>query len=403
MKQIEFSYIARDFQGKQVKGSLLAGNKLLVIQELKRQGLQPVRMSEVPQPHIWRRLKSLDIEQFFRQGAHLLKSGIPLIESLEIILEHKAQTQIGKVINSLRKNVDSGQTLSIAMSKHPEAFNNVAINAIKAGEEQGRLDTAMTRIAKFMAFQRETKAMIWKSLRYPMIVMGMIFLLLVGFSWYVMPVMEKTYSQWGAQLPFLTILLMNVASFLKPAIPLSILGACTLIPAFKRYINTKSGRIHIDRLLLKIPVIGKLLNLICLSRFCNVLSSMDNAGINITQAIRLSIDSVGNKYIESKLEPIVHLLESGQSISKALQSTESFDTASISMIYSGEKSGRVNEALTYLSDHYFELVDERLKELPHQLETFLIITSGAAVLILSLGLMMPFWNLASAAMSHYQN
>jgi MSHA biogenesis protein MshG len=325
----------------------------------------------------------------------LTKAGVPLIRSINSLADSCRNLALKQALVSITHRLESGQSLSQAMSQHNKIFPILLVSIINVGETTGGLEQAFQQISHYLEREKETQSRIKSALRYPTMVLMAISIALVTVNVYVIPAFKGVFDKMGTQLPWQTRLLMAVSDFTVEFWPY-ILGLSLLtIILIGKYVQSPAGRLHWHQLILKIPAVGSIIHRATMERFSRSFAMILNAGVPLIQGIAIVSKAVGNEYIGAKLHKMRVGIEKGDSISRMARSIELFPPLVIQMILVGEESGNIAEMLQEVADFYEGEIDTELKNLSSAIEPFLIVIIGIIVLILALGIFLPMWDLST--------
>lgn len=400
-----FAYKARDGQGKLISNKLEAETAQYAAQTLINRGLTPIHIdlattdSDLAQQltYWWatQQLSINDLILFSRQMHSLTKAGVPLIRSINSLADSCRNLALKQALVSITHRLESGQSLSQAMSQHNKIFPILLVSIINVGETTGGLEQAFQQISHYLEREKETQSRIKSALRYPTMVLMAISIALVIVNVYVIPAFKGVFDKMGTQLPWQTRLLMAVSDFTVEFWPY-ILGLSLLtIILIGKYVQSPAGRLHWHQLILKIPAVGSIIHRATMERFSRSFAMILNAGVPLIQGIAIVSKAVGNEYIGAKLHKMRVGIEKGDSISRMARSIELFPPLVIQMILVGEESGNIAEMLQEVADFYEGEIDTELKNLSSAIEPFLIVIIGIIVLILALGIFLPMWDLST--------
>jgi len=406
---MQFSYRGKDNRGAVQQGSLAAPNADAAASELMRRGITPLsirqqedavslgdRLGSVP---LFRKKVTLDeLIVFCRQMHALTKAGIPLIRTMRGLAETSRSPVLAEVLEDVTTRLEGGTTMATAMQAHPRVFSDLFIAMIHVGENTGMLDDAFKRLSDILELERDTKRRLKQAMRYPTFVVVALLAALMVVNFLVIPKFASVFSRMGADLPFLTQVLVGTSNFLLGYWYILLFAVAALGLLVRQWKQTEQGRITWDRYKLKIPVIGPLLELITLSRFARNFASMLSAGMPVTHALTVVADATDNAWISVHIKDMRSGIERGESLLRTARQSEMFTPLILQMIAVGEETGSVDDMLNNVADFYDEDVDYGLKRLAESIEPILIVAMGILVLILALGVFLPIWDLGAAAM-----
>lgn len=406
---MEFSYRGKDSSGATQQGAIEAVNVDAAAGELMRRGITPLQIKEKAVrestlswlnnlPLFRRRITLDELIVFCRQMHALTRAGIPLIRTMRGLAETSRSPVLADVLNDLTDRLEGGVPMATAMQAHPAVFSDLFIAMIHVGENTGQLDDAFKRLSDILELERDTKRRLSQAMRYPTFVAVALLAALMIVNFLVIPKFASVFAKLGADLPYLTQLLVATSNFLIGywyVLLFLIAAGATLIRQWK---NTEAGRLTWDRYKLKVPIIGPLLELITLSRFARNFASMQTAGMPVTSALTVVADATDNAWIAQHIRDMRIGIERGDSLLRTARASGMFTPLILQMIAVGEETGAVDEMLVNVADFYDEDVDYGLKRLAESIEPILIVAMGVLVLILALGVFLPIWDLGAAAM-----
>ncbi len=396
-----YSYRVRDKQGKIITGKLEADNEALVSQRLREMGYFVIAVEEekvslakkeirIFQPKV----KSKDITVFTRQFATMINAGLPLVKCLSILSEQTESPVLSEVVADVQHEVEMGRSLSEAMSKHGNIFKDLYTSMVKAGEIGGVLDDVLLRVATTLESEDEIRRRIKSAMTYPVAMFAISVLLLVVMLVFVVPAFEKMFKDMGANLPFLTKIIMGVSHFLvswKGAILIILLIVGFVF--FRRWLKTPAGRRRLDSLKLKLPVFGTLFHKMALSRFSRTLGTLVSSGVPILQALEITSNTVGNVLVAEAVENVRAGVKEGDSIARPLGQSPLFPPMVTQMLAIGEETGALDTMLNKVSDFYDSEVSATVEALTSLLEPVLIVFLGLVVGTIVIALYMPIFSL----------
>lgn len=396
-----YSYKAKDKTGKLVQGEVEANNEQHAAKLVRQRGLIVISLSkkrQIPLNFVKKfkaRIGGADVANFTRQLATMINAGLPLTESL-LILRAQSQGAMQQVVSQILADVEEGESLSNAMSKHKNAFSDTYIALIKSGEIGGVMDEVLQKLADNLEKQQEFRGKVKGAMIYPaVIVVGMVIVSMVMMI-VVIPRMTSLYDQFDAELPFTTKLLIGTSNAMVQLWPLFLLGFGLIAWTFRWYKNTESGSKKIDELILKIPVIGDLQKQIILTELTRTLSLMVGSGVSILEGLKVSAGVVGNSIISDSLEESAEMVEKGFPVAFAFsRHPDAFPFIMSQMISVGEETGKMDEVLAKVS-HVFEVESEqKVKALTSAIEPVILIVLGVGVAFLVISIIMPIYNLTT--------
>ncbi|ERS87440.1 MSHA biogenesis protein MshG [Marinobacter nauticus] len=406
---MQFSYRGKDNRGVVQQGSLTAANPDAAASELMRRGITPLTIREqedtssaldkLNQLPLFRKAVTLDeLIVFCRQMHALTKAGIPLIRTMRGLAETTRSPVLAEVLEDITNRLEGGTTMATAMQAHPKVFSELFIAMIHVGENTGMLDDSFKRLSEILELERDTKRRVKQALRYPTFVVIALLAALMVVNFLVIPRFASVFAKLGADLPFLTQVLVGTSNFLLGYWPVMLFAVAAGAVLIRQWKQTDRGRLMWDRYKLKLPIIGPLLELITLSRFARNFATMLKAGMPVTHALTVVADATDNAWIGSHIKDMRLGIERGESLLRTARHSEMFTPLILQMIAVGEETGSVDDMLNNVADFYDEDVDYGLKRLAESIEPILIVAMGILVLILALGVFLPIWDLGAAAM-----
>ncbi len=398
-----YSYRVRDRQGKVISGKLEADNEASVSQRLREMGYFVIGVEEErvslrkKELHIFKpKVKSKDITVFTRQFATMINAGLPLVKCLNILAEQTESPVLTEVVVDVQHEVEMGRSLSEALSKHPDVFKELYSSMVKAGEIGGVLDDVLLRIATTLESEDEIKRRIKSAMTYPIAMFAISMLLLVIMLVFVVPTFENMFADIGAELPFLTKIIMQISHFL-----VSWMGAILVIALIvgavflRRWLKTPGGRRKLDTFKLKLPVFGTLFHKMSLSRFSRTLGTLVASGVPILQALEITAKTVGNVLVADAVENVRAGVKEGDSIARPLGQSPLFPPMVTQMLAIGEETGALDTMLNKVSDFYDSEVSATVESLTSLLEPLMIVFLGVVVGTIVIALYMPIFSLIS--------
>ncbi len=400
-----FAYKARDANGKLNSGNLEADTAHAVAQSLQRRGLTPVQIeidqrSEDPmqQLSLWWALQKLEISDlilFSRQMYSLTKAGVPLTRAINSLAESSRNLALQSALYIINRKLESGQSLSQAMSQHEKIFPVLLVSIISVGETSGGLEQAFLEISRYLEREKQTTERIKSALRYPSMVLIAISIAMIIVNIFVIPAFKGVFDKMGAQLPWQTRLLMTISDFFVHHWQTLLAIVVALVLVTVKYLQTDSGLKQWHRWVLKIPAVGDIIYRATMERFSRSFAMILNAGVPLIQGIGIVSQAVGNLYIGEKILRIRTGIEKGDSISRMARSIGLFPPLVVQMILVGEESGDIASMLLEVAEYYEREIDADLKNLSSAIEPILIVVIGVMVLGLALGIFLPMWELSS--------
>lgn len=390
----DFTYTARSPNGQSATGVLTAGSEREVMVMLDQKGLFPVTITPakktVAASMTSGKVKPKLLCTVFSQLADLLHSGVPLLRSLEIIERQSTTPALTHVLQDVRAQISDGTSLSDAMAKHPKAFNELTVSMVRAGQEGGFLEDVLARIAEFTEHQEELRSKVMGALAYPIFLSIVGTLIVLGLVIFLVPRFETMFGNKHAELPFLTVGLLNLSHFLQAHWLWMAIAIGAGIYFYRRWLNTESGRRRMDAFLLKVPVVGSIIRSLAISRFCRILGTMLKNGIPILTALRIAKDSTGNKILADSIDKAAEHVTGGKSLAGPLANSKQFPRDVIEMISVGEESNTLEKVLVNVAESTERRTTRQLDLFVRLLEPLMLLLMAGVTLVVVLALLMPF-------------
>ncbi len=412
-----FTYVAMDNQGREMNGSIEADSLDLAIAKVRNMGFFPTRVNErkglrrgaktkekrkgalhiqIKIPGLAGRVRPKQITLFVRQLATLLDAGLPLLRSLTVLQKQQKPGTLKDILKRVGEDVEGGSTFSEALAKHPRSFSKLFVNMVKAGEVGGALEAVLNRLADFSEKQQKLKRKVISALIYPAFVtvaaVGIVTLIMIK----VVPVFEEIFEDIAGRekggenaLPGPTKALIKISNCLKDnwwIIPVAIVG----LPILYKLISTpRAGRYAVDKVKLKLPLFGTLIQKIGVARFTRTLGTLISSGVPILQALLVTKDTAGNEVIAHAVTDVHDSIREGESIAKPLELSGIFPPLVTNMIDVGEETGALDSMLMKVADTYDDEIDTAVAGLTSLLEPLLIVGMGGVVAFIVISLFIP--------------
>jgi type IV pilus assembly protein PilC len=397
-----YEYAVRDRAGKVVTGRIDADSPAQVASKLKSMGYAPLKIAavgnsglkkEINLPRLGGKVKLKELAVFSRQFSTMINSGLSMLRALSILEEQQPNKAFAEVISELRAEVEGGSALSNSMAKHPDIFQPLMINMIRAGEVGGFLDQVLIQIADNYEAEVKLRGKVKSAMTYPVAVLVMAVLLTIAMLLFVVPTFAKLFSDLGGDLPAPTQLLVTLSDFLKvalvPLILLSIVGFVVWV----RVKHTDGVREFVDPLKLKTPVFGQLFRKIALARFCRNLGTMLSSGVPILQSLDIVADTSGNKVITHAVRDIGESVRRGESLTQPLSQHPVFPPMVVQMLAVGEDTGALDAMLRKIADFYDQEVEAMTEQMTALIEPIMIAVLGGLVGSMIIALYMPIFKI----------
>ncbi|MGB3515930.1 MAG: type II secretion system F family protein [Elainellaceae cyanobacterium] len=395
---------ARDSKGNPKRQKIIASSPAEARSTLREQGLYVQELSEA------QGVMNFDLEQlstaltsvsvkdkaiFSRQFAVLINAGVALVRSLGVLADQCPNPKLKKALQQINADVQQGTNLSDSMRKHPQCFDGLYVSMVQAGEVGGVLDEVMNRLAKLLEDVARLNNQIKSAMTYPVAVGFIAVVIFIGMTVFLIPIFADMFEQLGGDLPFFTKLMMAVSDFLRT--PLYVVGIIVVVVAmvvsFRQYYKTRIGRETIDRISLKAPLFGDLIQKNATARFCRTFGSLSRSGVPILTALEIVRDTAGNQVISNAIDQARREVQTGGMISLALQREQVFPIMAIQMISIGEETGEIDSMLMKVADFYEDEVEQAVKALTSIMEPIMIVVLGGMVGSILVALYLPIFKI----------
>ncbi|MEE8249135.1 MAG: type II secretion system F family protein [Gammaproteobacteria bacterium] len=395
LKQSPFTWEGTDRSGKRVKGKTVAASEAAVRSELRRQGVVPTKVRKTSQLFVKTgKVTPQDIAVFSRQLSTMLTAGIPLVQGFEIIGAGHDNPAVQRLILAIKTDVESGTELASALGKHPLHFDDLYVSLVRAGEQAGALESLLEKIADYKEKTEAIKKKIKKALFYPAAVVGVAIVVTAILMIFVIPEFESLFQGFGADLPAFTRMVVDISFFVRTRGWLIVFVAVGAVMAFLHFKKRSRKFQHIvDRISLKLPIIGVILDKSSVSRFARTLATTFAAGVPLVEALESVAGACGNVVYESAVLKIRDEVATGQRLQRAMENTELFPNMVIQMIAVGEESGSLDEMASKVADFYEEEVDNAVDSMSSLLEPLIMSILGVLVGGLVIAMYLPIFKM----------
>ena len=388
-----YEWEGKDRNGKIVRGEIRAGGENQVIASLRRQGILPSKIKK-RRMRSGKRIKPKDIALFTRQLATMMKAGVPLLQAFDIVGRGSTNASVTKLLNDVRSDVESGSSLSTAFRRHPLYFNALYCNLVEAGEAAGILEGLLDRLATYMEKTEAIKSKIRSALMYPISVIIVAFVVVAVIMIFVIPAFKEVFSSFGADLPGPTLIVMAVSEFFVKWWWLIFFGiGGGLYFFFQAWKRSEKMQKFMDRLLLRIPIFGPLIEKSCVARWTRTLSTMFAAGVPLVEALDSVGGASGNAVFADATVKIQQEVSTGTSLTVAMSDANVFPSMVIQMCAIGEESGSIDHMLSKAADFYEAEVDEAVAGLSSLMEPIIIVFLGTIIGGIVVSMYLPIFKL----------
>jgi len=394
-----YSWQGFDRFGNRRKGELQAQDKQHALQKLSKMGIRRGRVRRAVQSSSFlpgNRIKPAHVALFTRQFATMMKAGIPLVQSFDIVIQGLDHPQMSLMTTAIRAEIAAGNSFAESLRRYPRVFDTLYCNLIEVGESSGSLEVMLDRLATFKEKTEALKSKIRKAMNYPIAII-LVALLSSGIMLIeVVPALAETFSSFGAELPAFTLFVVALSDWVTAYWWQSLLGAgIVLILSKEALLRFKALRQLVDRLLLRLPIVGAIIKAACYARFSRTLSTLYAAGVPLVDALDSVAGATGNHVFEQAINRIRTDVTNGQSLHSAISSTGLFPTMISQMVSIGEESGSLEAMLERSATHFEAEVDDAVDSLTSLLEPAIIVVIGVLVGGLVIAMYLPIFQLGS--------
>lgn len=400
----DFKYLAKELTGKQVSGTLSAASEKDALASLAAKSLFPVSVAMTDQSKQQasvgsRRVSSKYLTVFYNQLADLLKSGVPLLRSLQLLEEQTSQPNLKSVIQDVREQVADGTRLNEAMRRHAKTFNYLTVSMVKAGEEGGFLEEVLGRIAAFNEHQEELKGRVTGAMVYPVFLMvvglGIVTIMMVYFVPEFATIFESMKDK--GTLPWATTTLLAISDALQNYGLMIVIAIVAAIAGAIYYFQSPEGSRNLDKWKLKVPILGGILQNLAVARFCRMLGTLLKNGVPILQSLRIAKDASGNVILAEAIGNAADNVSSGQSLAVPLRASGQFSRDLIEMIAVGEEANNLENVLIGVADNLEKRTSRRIDTGVRLLEPLLLLVMATIVTFVIVALLVPVMTMSSNA------
>lgn len=394
-RDVPFAWEGRDKRGARIKGKSLAPDEQTLRAELRRQGVAPSRIRKQRQGK-GGKVNPGDIAIFARQLATMLAAGIPLVQAFEIVGNGNDKPAMQKLILDIKMDVEGGTSLHEALAKHPLYFDDLFVNLVEAGEQAGALESLLDKVATYKEKTEALKKKVKKALFYPAAVLAVAILVTIILLVFVIPQFEALYKGFGADLPAFTQFVIGVSKFVQhDGFYMAVVAGGAFFAFFYFKKRSRAMREFLDRVALKVPVIGPILNKAAIARYARTLSTMFSAGVPLVEALQSVAGATGNIVYENAVLRMKDEVSTGQRLQRAMESTGLFPNMVNQMIAVGEESGSLDEMSAKVATFYEAEVDNAVDAMSSLLEPMIMVILGVLVGGLVIAMYLPIFKLAS--------
>lgn len=388
-----YEWTGKDRRGKPLKGELRARGEAAVAAQLRRQGIfvTKVRKRRIS---AGRKIKPMDIMIFTRQFATMMKAGIPLLQSFDIVGQGHPNPSMSRLLESIRKDIETGTSMANAFRKHPAQFDTLYCNLVEAGETAGILESLLDRLAIYQEKTENLKRKIKSALMYPTIILIAVVVVVAIMMIFVIPTFKQVFEDMGAQLPAPTLVIMNISDFFVNywyiIFGAMFAGGYFIIQSYKRSEKLQN---RMDQFMLQMPIFGPLVQKSVLARWTRTLATMFSAGVPLVDSLNSVGGASGNAVYKNATRLIQQDVTSGTSLTIAMSSTKIFPSIVLQMTSIGEESGSLDSMLNNVADFYEDEVDEAVKGISTMIEPIIIVLLGVVVGGMVVAMYLPIFSM----------
>jgi len=396
-----FSWTGTDKRGIKVKGQFTGGTPAAIKANLRKQGIKPITVRKKSQlfsnATAKKKIIPKDLAVFFRQLATMLSAGVPLVQSFEIIGRGHENAGMQELILKVKNEVESGTSLAESLAKHPLHFDDLVINLVNAGEQSGVLETLLDKIATYKEKTEILKAKIKKAMFYPTAVIIVAFIVTAILLIFVVPQFEALFSNFGADLPAFTRVVVNLSEFMQAYwwLIVGIIGAAIFAFLQGKKRSRKFGRV-LDRTILKMPIVGPIMHKAAIARYARTLATMFAAGVPLVEALQSVSGACGNVVYSDAVLMMKDSVATGQQLTFAMNQTGLFPNMVEQMVAIGEESGALDSMLSKVADFYEQEVDDAVDALTSLLEPLIMSILGVLIGGLVVAMYLPIFKMGAA-------
>ncbi len=400
-----FVWEGRTTQGKVLKGEMEAQNQQAVFARLRSQRIQPMPTRvrekgkgldrEITLPGLRSKIKPHDVMIFTRQFATMIDAGLPIVQGLDILTQQTDNKLFRNTIRTIKQDVEGGSTLAEALKKHPKVFDDLYVNMVAAGEIGGVLNTILNRIALFIEKATKLKRKVKGAMIYPATIVVVAVVVVSILLLFVIPVFGELYGSMGKALPLPTQITINVSNWFRAYFFYIFALIAALAVAVRMYYKTENGRLVIDRLMLRLPVVGDLIRKVAVARFSQNMSVLLTSGVPILDGLAITAKTAGNKVVEQAVMKCRVSISQGKTVAEPMAESKIFPPMVCQMVAIGENTGSLDSLLKKVGDFYEDEVDDAVANLTSLMEPIIMIVLGVIIGGLVISMYLPIFQLGS--------
>jgi len=402
-----FQYKARGQRGDAIEGVIDAASTDLAATRLIEGGLTPVDIQPVQETATMSadladlfpvKVEALDLIQFSRQMYSLIKAGVPILSALSGLADNTRNRTLAKTLAGVIESLHAGWDLSASLAQYPKVFSVFYVSLVRVGETSGQLEEVFRQLSGYLEREQKTRKQIKSAMRYPIFVLVAILIAVIVINVLVVPAFAAIFSQFGADLPVPTRILIATSDAMINHWHFMLGGAILMVAGIGLYLHSDSGRYKWHKSQLRLPLVGKVLYQATLARFSRLFALVQRSGIPIVTGLSVVARALNNDFVEERILSMRDGIERGESLSNTAASTGIFDHLVLQMLQVGEESGATDQLLQDVADYYDDEVDYSVDKLSASIEPALTIALAGLVFLLATGIFLPMWDLAKVAL-----
>lgn len=400
-----FLWEGKTAQGRVLKGEIEASNLEAVFAILRDRRIRPIPNrirekgrgldAEIKIPGFGEKLKARDLSVFTRQFATMIDAGLPIVQCLDIQTQQSESKVLRNTLRAIKQDVEGGSTLAEALRKHPKIFDDLYVNMVEAGEAGGVLNAILNRIALFIEKANKLKKKVKGAMIYPCTIIGVAIVVVAILLIFVIPVFAELYGSMGKALPAPTQITINISNWVRANCLYMVFAIVGIIIAIRFYYQTENGRMNIDRLLLRLPVVGDLLRKVAVARFSQNMAILLSSGVPILDGLAITARTAGNRVIEKAIMESRVSISQGRTVAEPLRESKIFPPMVCQMVAVGEHTGGLDNMLRKVAELYEDEVDDAVANLTALMEPMIMVVLGVILGGLVISMYLPIFQLGS--------
>jgi type IV pilus assembly protein PilC len=400
-----FLWEGKTAQGRVLRGELEAPNLEAVFTVLRDRRIRPVPNrirekgtgleKEISIPGFGEKVKTRDVSLFTRQFATMIDAGLPIVQCLDILSEQSESKLLRNTVRTIRQDVEGGSTLADALKRHPKIFDDLYTNMVQAGEAGGVLNTILNRVALFIEKANKLKKKVKGAMIYPCTIIAVAAIVVAILMIFVIPVFAELYSSMGKALPAPTQITINISNWFVATWYYVLFAIGAVVVAIRSYYQTDQGRMNLDRLLLRLPVVGDLLRKVAVARFSQNMAILLSSGVPILDGLAITARTAGNKVVEKAIMDSRVSISQGKTVAEPLRESKIFPPMVCQMVAVGENTGGLDTMLKKVAELYEEEVDDAVANLTALMEPMIMVVLGVILGGLVISMYLPIFQMGS--------